>query len=99
MDVVSNNEIFLIIILISRLGHINITTLIPTKLACYKFLFAALVAITIIQMLGNVIADHSGSLEFWDCGYESNSRHGCLFVYVKALRRADTPSKETYRLS
>jgi hypothetical protein len=47
-------------------------------------------------------------LEYWDRGFESNSRHGCLSacilcscrpVQVAALRRADPPSKEAYRLS
>jgi hypothetical protein len=50
------------------------------------------------------------SLGHWDCGFESHSWHGCLVsVYVcaffcvcvqlEALRRADHPSKESYRLS
>jgi hypothetical protein len=44
------------------------------------------------------------SLERWDRGFEFHSRHGCLsvfilFVYVAALRRADPPSKKSYRLS
>jgi hypothetical protein len=63
--------------------------------------------------------DHSGRavqgmntlrpLEPWDRGFESYSRHGCLYckllfciclfcVQVAALRRADPPSKESYRL-
>jgi hypothetical protein len=46
-------------------------------------------------------------VEHWDRGFESHSRHGCLcpfilfvlfFVQVVALRRADPPSKESYRL-
>jgi hypothetical protein len=60
-------------------------------------------------------ADHSGlsvwgmkclsSLERWDRGFESYSRHEGLFSFilclceVVALRRADPPSKESYRLS
>jgi hypothetical protein len=47
----------------------------------------------------------SRSLEHWDRGFESHSRHGCLFVFilclcqVAALRRAHPPSKEPCRLS
>jgi hypothetical protein len=48
-------------------------------------------------------------LEHWDRGFESYSRHGCLCVrlfymfvlscvQVAALRRADLPSNECYRL-
>jgi hypothetical protein len=43
-------------------------------------------------------------LKHWDRGFESQSRHGCLFVFilclskVATLRRADSPSKESYRL-
>jgi hypothetical protein len=46
----------------------------------------------------------------WDRGFESHSGHGslvlvyvcaffCVYVQVEALRRADHPSKESYRLS
>jgi hypothetical protein len=47
------------------------------------------------------------SLERWDRGFKSHSKHGCLCgfilclccpVYVAVLRRADHSSKETYRL-
>jgi hypothetical protein len=47
-------------------------------------------------------------LEHWDRGFESHSRRGCLCsfilclccpVQVANLRRADPPSKESYRLS
>jgi hypothetical protein len=44
------------------------------------------------------------SLKHWNRGFESHLRHGCLcvysvcVVYVAALRRADPPSKESYRL-
>jgi hypothetical protein len=46
-------------------------------------------------------------LEHWDCGFESYSRHECLCAFilrlcclaqVVAFRRADPPSKESYRL-
>jgi hypothetical protein len=47
------------------------------------------------------------SLERWDRGFKSQSRHGCLCAFilfvlfsalVEALRRADPPSKESCRL-
>jgi hypothetical protein len=47
------------------------------------------------------------SLECWNHGFESQSKHGCLCassvfvlpcIYVAALRRADPPSKGSYRL-
>jgi hypothetical protein len=48
------------------------------------------------------------SLEHWDRGFESHSRHGCLCLFIlfvlfcvqvaAALRRADPPYKESYRL-
>jgi hypothetical protein len=43
------------------------------------------------------------SLEHWDRGFESHSRHGFIlfvlsFVSVAALRRANYSSKESYRL-
>jgi hypothetical protein len=47
-------------------------------------------------------------LEHWGRGFESHSRHRCLPMFilclcfpvqVAALRRADPPSKESYRLS
>jgi hypothetical protein len=44
-------------------------------------------------------------LKHWDRGFESHSRHGCLFLfilclyYVAALRRANPLSKKYYRLS
>jgi hypothetical protein len=43
-------------------------------------------------------------LKHWDRGFESHSSHGCLFVFVlscvqvAALRRAEPPSMESYRL-
>jgi hypothetical protein len=41
-------------------------------------------------------------LKHWDRGFESHSSHdGCLCAVlceVAALQRADTPSKESYRL-
>jgi hypothetical protein len=46
-------------------------------------------------------------LEHWNRGFESHSRHECLFafilfvffrVYVAALRRADPLSRESYQL-
>jgi hypothetical protein len=65
--------------------------------------------------LTDPFADHSGrtfwgmkclrSLEHWDRGFESHSRHGCLFAFilclcqVAALRWVDPTSKESYRLS
>jgi hypothetical protein len=44
---------------------------------------------------------------YWDRGFESRLRHGCLsvsfcvvlFCVVEALRRADHSSKESYRMS
>jgi hypothetical protein len=60
-------------------------------------------------------ADHSGHVvegmkclppEHWDRGFESRSRHGCLFVFILCLcyvavlgRAADPSSKESYRQS
>jgi hypothetical protein len=49
------------------------------------------------------------SLQRWDRGFESHSRHGCLSAFILclccpvcrqavALRRDDSPSKESYRL-
>jgi hypothetical protein len=47
------------------------------------------------------------SHECWDRGFESHSRHGCLYAsilfyvvlfVVNGLRRTDPPSKESYRL-
>jgi hypothetical protein len=42
-------------------------------------------------------------LEHWDCGFESHSEQGCVYVFIlclcsfvymlKALRRADPPPK------
>jgi hypothetical protein len=47
-------------------------------------------------------ADYSGhALKHWDRGFESHLRHVCLRLFcvqVAALRRADPPSKESYRL-
>jgi hypothetical protein len=58
--------------------------------------------------------DHSGrtvygmnclrSLEGWDRGFESHSRHGYLFVFIlfllgSGLATADYSSKESYRMS
>jgi hypothetical protein len=48
------------------------------------------------------------SLEHWDRGFESHSRHGCLFAFIlclccsvcrlTTLRWAGPPSKESYQL-
>jgi hypothetical protein len=47
------------------------------------------------------------SLKRWDRGFESHSRHGCLYAFIlfvffcvqaAALGRADPLSKESYRL-
>jgi hypothetical protein len=72
-------------------------------------------SILFFQQPYNCIADHSRravqgmnslhSLERWDRGFESRSRHGCLFVFilcllsVAALQRADHSSNESYRMS
>jgi hypothetical protein len=60
-----------------------------------------------------IVPVHSGRMnrlrpfEHWDHGFESQSKHGCLCafilfvlfcVYVAALRLADHPSKDSYRL-
>jgi hypothetical protein len=38
------------------------------------------------------------SLELWDRGFESHARHGCLYMHLFCVRRADHSSKESYRL-
>jgi hypothetical protein len=43
------------------------------------------------------------TLEYWDRGFECHSRHGCLCAFILFVlscvgRRADPPSKESYRL-
>jgi hypothetical protein len=49
----------------------------------------------------------SSTLKHWDCGFESDSKHGFMFAFiifvlfceqVAALRRGDLPSKESYLL-
>jgi hypothetical protein len=52
-------------------------------------------------------AGHGSPLGHWDRGFESHSGHGCLVclrasfcvcVQLEALRRADHPPKESYRM-
>jgi hypothetical protein len=56
-----------------------------------------------------VTADHSGlavwgikylhPLEHWDRGFESHSRHGCLFVSGSGLAMGWSPVQKSYQLS
>jgi hypothetical protein len=66
----------------------------------------------ILMHVNRVDADHSGrvvysmnclrSLERWDRGFESHSRHGCLCAFIlcvgRGLATGWSPSKESYRL-
>jgi hypothetical protein len=56
----------------------------------------------------NLVSAHHSGRVVWGRGFEPHSRHGrlseftlywCCPVWVAALRQADSPSKESYRLS
>jgi hypothetical protein len=60
---------------------------------------------TVIGVLDNSHEEEEHKIErSWDRGFESHSRHGCLYcvrsfcVYAVALRRIYPPSKVSYRL-
>jgi hypothetical protein len=75
--------------ILARVHYIS-DKLVVAKLA--KVLSAALSVSRIFSVDGRIIADQSGrtvsgtnclrSLEVWDRGFESHSRHGCLYAFI-----------------